>query len=103
MVDRKILAFAQVLSCAPAISLAEDKQLFEMELKELLHVPVIGPTLSSESYKTVSAAVTVFTRDQLDRLVFDYVYELLSLVSRYQNTRGAETLISILLVRGVAG
>jgi iron complex outermembrane receptor protein len=32
----------------------------------------------------------VFTREQLDRLGFDYLYELLSLVPGYQNTRGAE-------------
>lgn len=67
-----------------------DGDFLNMELEELLQVPVTGSTLSNESLRTVPAAVTVFTRDQLDRLGFDYVYELLSLVPGYQNTRGAE-------------
>lgn len=77
-----------VLIAAPVM--AEEGDFLNMELEELLRVPVTGSTLSSESLKTVPAAVTVFTREQLDKLGFDYLYELLSLVPGYQNTRGAE-------------
>lgn len=80
--------FLSLLACAPLA--AAEGDFLNMELEELLRVPVTGSTLSSESLKTVPAAVTVFTRDQLDRLGFDYLYELLSLVPGYQNTRGAE-------------
>lgn len=85
---RKTILFSSVMAAQPVWS--ADDNFLNLDLEELLQVPVTGSTLSSESIKTVPAAVTVFTREQLDRLGFDYLYELLSLVPGYQNTRGAE-------------
>jgi iron complex outermembrane receptor protein len=62
-----------------------------MDLEQLMQVPVTGSTLRDESLKTVPAAVTVFTREQLDRLGMDYLYELISLVPGYQLDRGADS------------
>jgi iron complex outermembrane receptor protein len=62
----------------------------DMDIELLLQVPVTGATLRDESLKTVPAAVTVFTRDQLDRLGMDYIYELIGLVTSYQFDRGAD-------------
>lgn len=62
-----------------------------MNLEQLMQVPVTGSTLRDESLKTVPAAVTIFTREQLDRLGLDYLYELISLVPGYQLNRGADS------------
>ncbi|HEY8940378.1 MAG TPA: TonB-dependent receptor [Cellvibrio sp.] len=62
----------------------------ELNLEELLDVPVTGSTLTEESLKTVPSVVTVFTRDQIDRLGLDYLYELLRLVPGFQVSRNAD-------------
>ena len=70
---------------------AADGIYLDMELEQLLQVPVTGSTLRDESIKTVPAAVTVFTREQLDKLGIDYLYELISLVPGYQLDRGGDS------------
>lgn len=71
--------------------LASANTYLSMNLEQLMQVPVTGSTLRDESLKTVPAAVTIFTREQLDRLGLDYLYELISLVPGYQLNRGADS------------
>lgn len=67
----------------------EDLAYLDLSLEQLLQVPVTGSTLTEETLKTVPAAVSVFTREQIDRLGVDYLYELLSLVPGFQFNRNA--------------
>lgn len=71
---------------------ADDKDLayLQLNLEELLDVPVTGSTLTQESLKTVPSVVTVFTHEQIDRLGLDYLYELLRLVPGFQVSRNAD-------------
>lgn len=63
----------------------------EMNLEDLLQVQITGSTLRDESFKTVPAPVTVFTREQIDTMGFDYLYELLNLVPGYQFNRNGDS------------
>lgn len=67
----------------------DDIAYLELSLEQLLQVPVTGSTLTEETLKTVPAAVSVFTREQIDRLGVDYLYELLNLVPGFQFNRNA--------------
>jgi outer membrane cobalamin receptor len=69
---------------------ADDKDYLSMNLEQLLQVAVTGSTLRDESLKTVPAAVTVFTHDQLEKLGVDYLYELINLVPGYQFDRSGD-------------
>jgi len=84
-----VIASAAVCVCAQVF--AADADYLNMGLEQLMQVPVTGSTLRDESLKTVPAAVTVFTREQLDRFGMDYLYELISLVPGYQLDRGADS------------
>ncbi len=70
-------------------SRADDLAYLELSLEQLLDVPVTGSTLTEETLKTVPAAVSVFTREHIDRLGMDYLYELLNLVPGFQFDRNA--------------
>lgn len=67
----------------------EDLAYLDLSLEQLLDVPVTGSTLTEETLKTVPAAVSVFTREHIDRLGLDYLYELLNLVPGFQFNRNA--------------
>lgn len=84
-----VIACAALCACAHVFAAGEDY--LDMDLEQLMQVPVTGSTLRDESLKTVPAAVTIFTREQLDRLGMDYLYELISLVPGYQLDRGADS------------
>jgi len=75
------------LCCTNARS--DDLAYLELSLEQLLDVPVTGSTLTEETLKTVPAAVSVFTREHIDRLGLDYLYELLNLVPGFQFNRNA--------------
>ncbi|WP_039913302.1 TonB-dependent receptor plug domain-containing protein [Cellvibrio mixtus] len=78
--------------CCASVSYADDNDIayLELNLEELLEVPVTGATMTEESLKTVPSVVTVFTREQIDRLGLDYLYELLRLVPGFQVSRNAD-------------
>lgn len=78
--------------CCISVCHADENDIayLELNLEELLEVPVTGSTLTEESLKTVPSVVTVFTRDQIDRLGLDYLYELLRLVPGFQVSRNAD-------------
>ncbi|GGY66440.1 hypothetical protein GCM10011613_07960 [Cellvibrio zantedeschiae] len=84
------LILAVSASCACVCARGDEGNYLTMELDQLLQVPVTGSTLRDESLKTVPAAVTIFTHDQLEKLGQDYLYELLNLVPGYQSTRAAD-------------
>lgn len=63
----------------------------DMDLAELIQIKVTGSTLRDESLQTVPSAVSVFTREQIDQLGLDYLYELLNLVPGYQFDRNADS------------
>lgn len=81
-------AFILCIGLLPSLVLAsEASQYLNLELEQLLQVSIIGSTLRDESLKTVPSVVTVFTREQLDTLGLDYLYELMPLVPGFQVTR----------------
>lgn len=85
-----LTALVICLSVSPVWAADEDLAYLQLNLEQLLDVPVTGSTLTQESLKTVPSVVTVFTRDQIDRLGLDYLYELLRLVPGFQVTRNAD-------------
>ncbi len=72
-------------------SRADDLAYLDLTLEQLLDVPVTGSTLTAESRKTVPAAVSIFTHEQIERMGVDYLYELLNLVPGFQFNRNAGT------------
>lgn len=70
-----------------AVCALTDSQYLNLELEQLLQVSVSGSTLRDESLRTVPAVVTVFTREQLDTLGLDYLFEIMRLVPGFQVTR----------------
>lgn len=80
-----------LLSLLSSGSRANDIAYLELSLEQLLNVPVTGSTLTEETLKTVPAAVSVFTREQINRLGMDYLYELLNLVPGFQFDRNASS------------
>ena len=64
---------------------AHHQGILELSLKDLLAIEITGPTLTTESFKTVPASVTVFTRSQIQRLGFDTLPELIRLVPGFQS------------------
>lgn len=79
-----------LLCLLASVSHAEqDLSYLDLSIEQLLEVPVTGSTLTEETLKTVPAAVSVFTREHIDRLGMDYLYELLNLVPGFQFNRNA--------------
>ena len=76
------IAYFPAAACA-----LTDSQYLNLELEQLLQVSVSGSTLRDESLQTVPAVVTVFTREQLDTLGLDYLFEIMRLVPGFQVTR----------------
>ncbi|MEZ5672054.1 MAG: TonB-dependent receptor [Thiotrichaceae bacterium] len=80
-----------LLSYSTHVSAINIGTLNRMSLEELMQVPVTGSTLTDESLKTVPSAVTVFTREQIEQMGFNYLHELLDLVPGYQTQRVIES------------
>jgi outer membrane cobalamin receptor len=80
-----------LLSCT---SRANDLAYLELSLEQLINVPVTGSTLTEESLKTVPAAVSVFTHEQIEQLGVDYLYELLNLVPGFQFDRNTGSAVA---------
>jgi len=86
---RNILAVTVLLSCMQVA--AEDEEYLNMELEQLLQVPVTGSTLRDQSLKSVPAVVSVYTHEQLERMGIDYLYELVNTVPAFQFDRGGDS------------
>jgi outer membrane cobalamin receptor len=92
--SRKISLLLLMLSASIQAFAEEDTAYLDMDLEQLLQVTVSGSTLREESLKTVPASVTVFTRNQLDMLGVDYLFELLNLVPGFQSVRTGDASIA---------
>ncbi|HSC69639.1 MAG TPA: TonB-dependent receptor, partial [Cellvibrio sp.] len=77
------------LGLLPSLAAAADYM--EMDLEQLLQVSVTGSTLRDEQLNTVPSVVSVFTREQINSLGVDYLYELLALVPGFQVDRAGDT------------
>lgn len=64
--------------------------LYALSLAELLEIKVSGSTLVDEKISEVPAAVTVFSRKQIQRMGVNTLAELMNLVPGYQNQRSAD-------------
>ncbi|MCW9048296.1 MAG: TonB-dependent receptor [Gammaproteobacteria bacterium] len=60
-----------------------------MSLQELLQVEITGSTLTTESFKTVPSAVTVYTYSEIHRMGLDTLDELMNLVPGFQSSRSS--------------
>lgn len=65
----------------------ESMDVFSLSLDELTSVDITGSTLTSETLKTVPAAVTVYHYQELQRLGLDTLDELMNLVPGFQSYR----------------
>ncbi len=83
-----LLSAAIAFTFLPTIATATD-DLFALSLEELMQVKVSGATLTEENQRMVPSAVTVFSREQIQRLGAQYVEELMDLVPGFQRYRGA--------------
>lgn len=81
----RVMSLVTLYMCVPAYG--GDNDYLNMDIEQLLQVPVSGSTLRDESLKTVPAAVTVFTYADIERMGVNYLYELLSFAPGYQNVR----------------
>lgn len=80
-----VVGMATFYMCAPAYGV--DNDYLNMDIEQLLQVPVSGSTLRDESLNTAPTAVTVFTHADIERMGVNYLYELLSFAPGYQNVR----------------
>lgn len=90
---RRTTAVALIFLCYAQVTLADQDDLLSLDLEQLMKIPVTGSTLKEESIRTVPAAVTVFSRNDIERLGMDYLYELVSLVPGYQFDRHGDTAV----------
>lgn len=68
-----------------------DEQIFSMSLEELRDVLVTGSTLTPTRVQLVPSAVTVFTREDIMDMGFDYIDELVNVVPGFQSHRSAQS------------
>jgi len=80
----RLLVF--LLFSTTQLSAQEDiNEFLSMSLEELLQVEITSATLTPENLKTVPSAVTVFTHEEIKRLGFDKLGELMNLVPGFQS------------------
>lgn len=70
-----------------AVADSEIDYLFELSLEELMLIEVSTASLTDESFTSVSAAMSVFTRSEIARMPVTYLHELLVYVPGYQSVR----------------
>ncbi|MBD1388704.1 TonB-dependent receptor [Neiella sp. HB171785] len=73
--------------CCPFSVSADDVDVFELSLDELLQVKITTNTLDEKSVQTIPAPITVFTRSDIDSLGARYLHEVLAYVPGYQVAR----------------
>ena len=103
----KTLLFIILLSLISPLHAKLDEiemgKLFHLSLEELLQVKITGSTLTNENLKSVPAAVTVFSREEISGLGLDSLNELMDLVPGFQAYRssfGSQT--KIISTRGLS-
>jgi len=88
---QKIITIITLTSSLHAneISDAEIDYLFSLSLEELMTIKVIGSTLTPSELKTVPSSVTVFTHEEIKRMGFDSLNELMNIVPGFQSYRSS--------------
>ncbi|MCF6434284.1 TonB-dependent receptor [Pseudoalteromonas sp. MMG022] len=81
------LFFAWLLS-APFLAYSSEQDLFTLSFEELLDVNINLATKTDETRATVPSSTTVFTRQQIELLGVNNVYDLMNYVPGFQSTRG---------------
>jgi len=76
-------------SYSQADTLLEDNGIYSLSLKELSKVEITGSTLTPEKIQAVPSAVTVFTHEEIKRMGFDFLEELMNLVPGFQAYRSS--------------
>ena len=89
-----LLFFLSVLVSSLGHGQGQLDYLFKMSLEDLLKVKVVGSTLTPQSLKKVPSAVTIFTHEEISRMGFDTLDELMQLVPGFQSYRTSETALS---------
>ena len=79
------------LCLGAAAGQAQNLDYLDLSLEQLLNTPITGSTLTEETLATVPAAVSVYTREQINSLGLDYLHELLNLVPGFQSSRNANS------------
>lgn len=79
--------FALFAGTAVAEQAPANDDLLALSLKELLAIKVTGATRTSTPINQAPASVTVFTRNEIERMGIDFLYELLSYVPGFQTSR----------------
>ena len=85
-----IFLFTLILSLFSPSILAYDTDLFDMNLRQLMNIPITGSTLTPQTVSTSPAAVTVFNADFISSLGVEYLHELLNYVPGLQTQRTAD-------------
>lgn len=67
-----------------------NSNIYSLSLAELLNVKITGSTLVDKSISEVPAAVTVFGRDQIQRMGVTTIAELMNFVPGFQSQRSAD-------------
>lgn len=90
-----------ILCILPFFSHAQEIDYFSLSLEELLNTKVTGPSRSEEVATEAPSSVTVFTREEIQRMGVRTLNELAAYVPGYYPTRFSENgLYYDLLVRG---
>lgn len=90
MAYKLISLLVLTFTCSLIAEQSED-ELFSMTLDELLKVKVTGSTLTEENIFSVPAAVTIYSRQEIERMGLDYLNELANLVPGFQSYRTGGT------------
>jgi len=82
-----ILLILHVLLVFKVYAKDDVKTLLGLSLQQLLQVKIETASLTEKTVATAPAAMTVFTRTEIERLPVNYLHELLQFVPGYQVTR----------------
>lgn len=86
-----------LLACIGSSATAEEiDALLGLSLEQLMDVKVSSPTLTPESINRTPAAISVFSREEIQRTGFDYLHELLNLVPGLQVVRSPDGPFSVI-------
>jgi iron complex outermembrane receptor protein len=86
-----VVAALAALAAPTAWGQAQDPALLDLSLDELLQVEVSAASFTTTSLRDAAASVTVFERDDLERLGFRHLHEVLNYVPGAYTSRVATT------------
>ena len=90
MVKQLALFSLSLNLCAP-LQAQQAVDYFSLSLEELMHIEITGATLTSQNINTAPSAVTVFNNQQIKRLGFNTLDELVNIVPGFQAYRSGQS------------